>query len=1135
MFVKLLNMSISASWVVLAVILLRLMLKKAPKALHCALWLLVAFRLVCPLSLESSFSLMPTVEAIPEEYLSMEASQQSSQTELNIIDNPLFPEQIQIPSEQTVSQLQTRDVFWTVGWMVGMIAMLLYAAVSYLLLRRRVGPSIPMGKHLRLSDRIDTPFILGIVRPKIYLPCSLEEATAAHVLAHEKAHLARKDHWWKPLGFFLLAVYWFNPVMWLAYILLCRDIEMACDEKVIQSLNADQKKAYSNALLCCSLPRKMIAACPLAFGEVGVKDRIKSVLHYKKPAFWIVLVAVIASIIAALCFLTDPAADSGEALSEFLEKASEGDGYTILNQTSRDIAISIPKSALPDSIYSEKGHTFDEKEIVVYETGTTVFYLSSVRYANEGNDQLYFKFDSAYTIPDSGTLTLLYSSSRNDGVRYTLWVENRDITDDRQVYPDSVSMRGVDGISGGFSGGSFTVYVDTEVCKAAQGSIRFMVNNFTDLTYAKEGSGVSYEDLGSDRLAPGSYVTTELTYWPLYSSYYWEAPPDSVFQVTEDQFYSEHDDQTFGVSWQWRSSAECWEELTFFFDWYALIAETGIQELPSIENGFRYQKIDDTHHLLLIEDDLYLMKGSETGNDLTNVSAILKLEPYDETDVPVTYPESGTDGQSNNLYSTISGQVYDSRSAQDMIVRNAILTNLGVHNEDNIFYAESHQVLSELVACGAATVDGAPTGYTVLDVIAVVMKAERGGSGIPSVEASYEYVNATVTINRYADGTLELAEFQENEWDDLAKYDLTPEKQHCWDQAVRYWGLDTGLMVNQLLHTIASSPLQYSNAQPYIEEHNAEYWDLIYLGEHTLSYCFTKFLSGNGDGLRGEIMAEACRDIGSSMGEYIAFEGQYVNGAGWFEAFHANAMELYEDNGLDALKDSNRASWILLNMLAQTAQPIPADATAELVYSQHHSNNVVLLVDVKFPEHVDVGAMDVVETPKSVLLTYTSERGEQNMPANGITVNSKDAAENTVRFRFTFDLYGQEPTENDFTLTISKIPELARNETLTLSWQADVDDARTYAAESGDSDISLTVSPYRINVEYTYHNYNSLADLRNAITIFDNYSRVLPTGGSFGGSISKYRMTLSIDLSKPVDIDSIKTVRIGGIKLKEVK
>lgn len=301
-FFKLVNMSLTASIVTAVVIILRLILKKAPKRISVALWALVALRLILPFSIESTLSLMPSYAVMPEGVVSYERAETNS-TSADVIT-------VASPSGnnkeyQTAASNGSLPIE-VVIWLGGMAVMLAYALTSYLTIRKRVSESVPLKGNIRLCDRISAPFILGIFRPKIYLPTSMDEADTKYVMAHEKAHLRRGDHIWKPFGFLLLTVYWFNPVMWLAYILLCRDIELACDERVIGELGTESKKPYSDALLNCSAPRRSISACPLAFGETGVKQRIKNVLSYKKPAVWIVAAALVLCIAASVCFLTNP-------------------------------------------------------------------------------------------------------------------------------------------------------------------------------------------------------------------------------------------------------------------------------------------------------------------------------------------------------------------------------------------------------------------------------------------------------------------------------------------------------------------------------------------------------------------------------------------------------------------------------------------------------------------------------------------------------------------------------------------------------------------------------------------------------------------------------------------------------------
>lgn len=300
-----LNASISASFLVLAIILLRFIFKKAPKALLVALWGLVAIRLVCPFSLESALSLVPSAETIPNESIFSEETQHDNFT-MDFVTNPNYPETITHEFETPVSSVGIDLLQLEFLWLIGIAAMLLYTIISYVLIYRKTKPSILLKDNIYICDNIETPFILGVIKPKIYIPSYMNEEDMKFVIAHEKAHLKRKDQLWKPLGFVLLSLYWINPVMWIAYILLCRDIELACDEKVIKEMGVDIKKPYSQALINCSVPRKAIAACPLAFGEVGVKDRIKSVLNYKKPAFWVIVTAVLASAVVAVCFMTDP-------------------------------------------------------------------------------------------------------------------------------------------------------------------------------------------------------------------------------------------------------------------------------------------------------------------------------------------------------------------------------------------------------------------------------------------------------------------------------------------------------------------------------------------------------------------------------------------------------------------------------------------------------------------------------------------------------------------------------------------------------------------------------------------------------------------------------------------------------------
>lgn len=311
-FLKLVNLSISASWLILAVLVLRVVLKKAPKWVMPLLWGVVALRLVCLFSIESALSLIPSAETIPSEIVTETREPVLyEQATLDIVTNPTLPSAAEVPVGVSRQQAQVDFNIYSVLWLAGMAALLVHALVSAGKLKRKLATAILLRDNIYESEFVDSPFVFGVVKPNIYLPMHMDEGTAAYVIAHEHAHLARRDHWWKVLSYLVIALHWFNPLVWVAYILFCRDIELACDEKVVKGLDGAARADYSQALLSCAAPKRAVAACPLAFGEGNIKTRVKSALHYKKPAFWVAAAAVLAVVIVAVCFLTNPRSERG--------------------------------------------------------------------------------------------------------------------------------------------------------------------------------------------------------------------------------------------------------------------------------------------------------------------------------------------------------------------------------------------------------------------------------------------------------------------------------------------------------------------------------------------------------------------------------------------------------------------------------------------------------------------------------------------------------------------------------------------------------------------------------------------------------------------------------------------------------
>ncbi len=325
-FMEILNRSIAAGWMILAVIALRGLLRKAPKWMICLLWALVAVRLVCPFSMESVFSMIPSRETMHGEAIDRDGNYVDSGVRLlddalnpmirQSLDSAAIPDAERKPHADAgagtgaEANLMQRILFCAgIVWMAGIAGVWLYSVICYIRLRLKVRTAVRLQESVYVSEFVDTPFILGVLRPRIYLPAGLPEEVRPLVLSHEYAHLARRDNLWKVLGYALLCVYWFQPLCWVAYALFCRDMELACDESVIKNYDTHHRRMYSEALLACSLGRGSAFSQSLTFGELGVKERIKAVLRYRKPAVWAAAAAVAVCIVIAICFLTDPVRD----------------------------------------------------------------------------------------------------------------------------------------------------------------------------------------------------------------------------------------------------------------------------------------------------------------------------------------------------------------------------------------------------------------------------------------------------------------------------------------------------------------------------------------------------------------------------------------------------------------------------------------------------------------------------------------------------------------------------------------------------------------------------------------------------------------------------------------------------------
>ena len=375
LFLEIFNMSVAASYLLLAIVLIRIPLKKAPKWISVLLFGIAAIRLICPLSIESVLSLIPSGETVSPDNITNGSPVINSG--IPVIDNtfnPIINETLKPDVGASVNPMQIIAFVASIIWMVGVVALVIYAIVSYLRVKSRVAAAAYVCDNVYRSENISSPFVLGFVKPRIYLPYGLSAETEEYVLAHERAHLTRMDHIWKPVGYLLLMIHWFNPLVWLGYVLFCRDVELACDEKVIKELSRAERADYSEALLMCSIRSRVISACPLAFGESGVKERIKAVLSYKKPAFWVILIGIIVTVVLVVCFLTDPLGMDGLDGMTIADKSSvmygwEGD----YSSNAHASAISNYNSGYKPIEWNSEGGLFIETDFKVKDASVRIF------------------------------------------------------------------------------------------------------------------------------------------------------------------------------------------------------------------------------------------------------------------------------------------------------------------------------------------------------------------------------------------------------------------------------------------------------------------------------------------------------------------------------------------------------------------------------------------------------------------------------------------------------------------------------------------------------------------------------------------------------------------------------------------
>lgn len=779
-FLKILNMSIAASWLILTVILLRFLLKKAPKWIAVLLWGIVALRLAVPFSFESALSLIPSAETFSHHNIQYETPAiNSGIPAVNNAVNPFLGETFAPNPASSVNPLYVWTYVMSIIWLMGIAAMLLYAVISYVRVYRSVAERAPLQGNIFLCDSVKSPFILGLVRPKIYLPSGMDTMAMEPMIAHEKAHLARHDHWWKPMGFLILTVHWFNPLCWIAYVLLCRDIELACDEKVIQQMDLDGKKQYSTALLECSAVRRMVTICPLAFGEVGVKERIKNVLHYKKPMFWVIILAVLACAVVTVCFATNPVSTENSIRLQTTHSTPPAAFFTL------DLA-----KEMQGTVIAER-----------WENGRCV--STDPIFMNNLTQQIQ-----------------LYLDPQENGVNVQLGVDNGDTLLEIFSYPEGEKP----------IGWSFVSLDEGEKTILQSGKDRIIAAMAFDF-----GTGVK------------SY---------------------SCDTLSADQ-----------------------------------------------------QRVENAAYLIVIRTIL------EDRNDSmgTRQNTPREGHPISQLDMPMDTDPKSDDGGG----SATEEPDFSTFSDEQTAIHQAILE----HNRS----AESTSLVScsSFVELACLSVDRNAPLRKIHYGWALYEEYKVTDDGLKTVTSSYIPVAITLqkesgTLIEYwepRDGSYYAQDIQEKfpahiaeDGIDSQKF-ILQQKQECYAQAVVSTRMDTNKVIEKLIETICNGPSLSSKSWDYIDEHAAEYQELIYYGGHTLKYCFARFEKGNETGLAGHIMMQVCADIAGGWDEALLElvcrmpEDGSLTGQFWYDAFKSNALGLMEQYTEMELAERYPASYLLLNML----------------------------------------------------------------------------------------------------------------------------------------------------------------------------------------------------------------------------
>lgn len=951
---KLFNMSLTASVAIVLVILLRLLMKKAPKAISYALWVVVLFRLLCPVSIGSSLSLYNLFDAPAEE--SGTLTSVIEYVPSNIVHTEYPSVALPIPGISNVinealpqgeEQLRADPLegpifLATYVWMTGVLVMALYSIVSYIQLRRKLSVIVPLRDNIFIADDIKSPFVVGLFRPKIYLPCNLGEKEQAYIILHEQHHIKRLDHIIKALAFLALAIHWFNPLVWLAFSLASMDMEMSCDEAVIRKIGGDVRADYSASLLTLATGRRIIAGTPLAFGEGDTKGRINNLSKWKKPAVWVVLTAVVVCILLAAGLLTNP--------------ITMGDHFVLVNHDSPantnklSYDIQLGKQAMSGEIYVEQwmdGTCVKSAPVVMTqyvesieitmrdrrENGTSVGTDIQIETNQYGGSLLtYFAHPKNLTITGWG----FGGYESNEKMKLT---SNKEVILAAKVFDCGNGVRTFD---------SETLIAEPERIETAEYMIVVRAVFSEDpLGVTNQGeTAFPVEVLTLNDVIILSQKGYDLTWSDFEEYHYIETGSGLYIRLYEinEQFHfaiggagpdSEPMYMYLGANGEDPNARIDIRDggVTEFIQTHSKGAVTSsIADIvdPTKDENFAC----DTAMEMFFEDESneYFFSGiysqhvivRYTDGTTETIAAALKNGKATIADLDKFGIRYWAEPKADPLDAAISA---------------AILDHYRSDKPDGLIHVESHVLLANETMCGTPLL-GADNHIEKVTAYLLVhhVKYSTFGGALEAVGGSYVPTAITFRISDSGEHILEeyweprdgsyyvkdvRDKFPGASADDALNDQAYIEelKAQNYHKAIVYLNNNIRLDVRiaELLDEIQSSPAHSSNPGDYIREHQAEYEELLGYGEYTLRYCFAEFLQGGQIDLRGHIMALACQDIADAFGEKEEpLENVVMTGQDWFDGFYSYAQVLAKNNSVEDLEKYYPATFLLLQLSNDT-------------------------------------------------------------------------------------------------------------------------------------------------------------------------------------------------------------------------